>query len=96
MKTSGISSYVGEYRDSGSGSSFYTIKNHKGIGFKTFETKYKAQFAHNIQSVLCESDMAPRVYGDIGRIRVCGNKLTDWGVFDRTGKANETMSFKTL
>jgi len=65
-----------KYVDNGSGSSFYRIG--KGRGFKEFEDKYSAAYAHKAQSLCAEFDLAPQVYSDVGRIKING-ELSGWG-----------------
>ena len=62
-------SYYGQFSDSGSRNSFYTVKSTK-YGFKSFPTKSLANFSHAVQSRLSENDLAPRVYSPVGRIRI--------------------------
>lgn len=69
---------VKNYKSEGSRSSFYTIKNSKR-GFKTFEDYDSAFIAHYNQKELAKYDLAPRVYSDVGRIRLHGKRLSDWG-----------------
>lgn len=61
--------YVGNYSDSGSKNSFYTI-SHRKCGFKSFPNKSLATFSHAVQSDLAKKDLAPRVYGEVGRIQI--------------------------
>ena len=67
-----MSIYIGKYDDAGSKNAFYIIPQRrfgrKRIGFKEFENKSEANFAYRIQSILAEKDLAPRVYGEVGRI----------------------------
>lgn len=87
-------SYYGRFSDSGSRNSFYTIKSSK-YGFKSFPSKNLANFSHAVQSRLSDNDLAPRVYSDVGKIRIeqqmwvgfqngehifrTENVLSDWG-----------------
>lgn len=87
-------SYYGQYSDSGSRNSFYTVKSSK-YGFKSFPSKSLANFSHAVQSRLSADDLAPRVYSAVGRIRIeqevwvgsqngenifrKENVLSDWG-----------------
>jgi hypothetical protein len=75
---------VKRYVDAGSRSSFYKL-NQRGKGFKTFWDKESAEYAHSVQSELSMSDLAPRVYSEVGRIRI-GNKLSDWGYITEVAK----------
>jgi hypothetical protein len=68
---------IAKYKNCGSASSFYTLKNSKR-GFKTFETQEAAIVSHYNQTKLAEHDLAPRVYSEVGRVRVRG-ELSDWG-----------------
>lgn len=76
-------SYVGLYDDAGSRNAFYIIKNkkigRKRVGFKEFEDKREAQFAYRVQSHLSRYDLAPMVYGQMGRIRKPDGDLTHYG-----------------
>lgn len=70
---------IAKYKNAGCASSFYTLKNSKR-GFKTFENEEAATIAHHNQKRLAEYDLAPRVYSDVGRVRVGeGKKLSKWG-----------------
>ncbi len=65
-------SYVGVYDDAGSKNAFYRIQKkigRKRVGFKEFENKREADFAHRIQKHLAQYNLAPMVYGDVGYIR---------------------------
>lgn len=66
----------GKYTAYGSRSDFYIIDQDRG--FKTFTDEYDAQYAIEAQSILSSLNLAPKVYSDIGRIRV-GDKLSDIG-----------------
>jgi hypothetical protein len=82
--------YIGKFESSGSKNSFYKLKGKK-YGFKSFPTKNLAKFAHLLQSKLSLHHLAPRVYGQVGKIRIpqyflklngkCKKELTlsDWG-----------------
>jgi hypothetical protein len=76
-------SYVGLYDDAGSRNAFYIIKDRKigrkRIGFKEFEDRGEAEFAHRVQSHLAKYDLAPMVYGDVGMIRRHDGELTCYG-----------------
>ena len=76
-------SYVGLYDDEGSKNAFYIVKdkkiNRKRVGFKEFENKQEAQFAHRVQKYLAQFDLAPMVYGDVGMIRRLDGELTCHG-----------------
>lgn len=67
-------SYIGMYDDAGSKNTFYVVKDkkidRKRIGFKAFETLTEAKFAYKIQKILANRNLAPYVYGVVGRIRV--------------------------
>lgn len=74
--------YIGQYNDAGSKNAFYIVPGYrfgkKRIGFKEFENRGEANFAYKIQSILAEKDLAPRVYGEVGRISYRGaNGLPD-------------------
>lgn len=75
---------VKKYVDRGSRSSFYKL-NQRGKGFKTFEYKENAEYAHRVQSELAMSNLAPRVYSEVGRIRI-GNRLSEWGYITEVAK----------
>jgi hypothetical protein len=76
-------SYVGLYDDAGSKNAFYIIKDkkigRKRVGFKEFENKQEAEFAHRVQKHLAQFDLAPMVYGDVGMIRRHDGELTAYG-----------------
>ena len=82
------SSYVGLYDDCGSRSSFYRLQGNTRVGFKSFDNKARAKFAYNIQKELANDNIAPRVYGEVGRIRSVG-QLTDWGYLTELAKPLE-------
>lgn len=69
---------VKKKRGEGSASSFY-ILSCGTKGFKEFETKEKADIAHENQSILSRYDLAPNVYSEVGKIRKKGKKLSGWG-----------------
>lgn len=89
--------YVGRYSDGGSQNSFYKVKGRK-YGFKSFPNKSLATFAHAVQSDLSKTDLAPRVYSPVCRIRVpnyfMGKNgktethmvLSDWGYLTEIAK----------
>ena len=78
---------VGQYDNCGSRSSFYVIDNKRG--FKEFDNKEDAEYAHRVQSKLSMNNLAPLVLSDIGKIRyrlsdiiACkdnGMTLSGWG-----------------
>lgn len=68
--------YVGMYTDEGSFVNFYRLKNRKTMGFKEFESKKKANEAHDNQDLLCYHDLAPKVLSNVMKIDV-------WDEFDR-------------
>lgn len=76
--------YFGLYDDCGSRSSFYRLKNRRS-GFKDFDSKDHAEFAHKVQSKLSSYNLAPKVYSDVGRIIVPSGyeagqtELSGWG-----------------
>lgn len=81
--------YIGKYDDAGSRNTFYRLNNRR-YGFKSFETKALAEFAFRVQSYLSTIDLAPKVYGEVGRINVVdsfGDKeLSDWGYLTEIAK----------
>jgi len=83
-------SYVGLYDDAGSKNAFYIIKDRKigrkRIGFKEFENKQEAEFAHRVQKHLSQFDLAPMVYGDVGMIRRHDGELTAYGYLTEVAK----------
>jgi hypothetical protein len=83
-------SYVGLFDDAGSKNAFYVIKDkkigRKWIGFKEFESKKEAEFAHRVQSHLAQFDLAPMVYGDVGMIRRHDGELTHCGYLTEVAK----------
>lgn len=86
-------SYVGLYEDCGSRNTFYRLKNRRGAGFKGFESKEEADFAHRVQSKLAEDNLAPRVYSMVGRIMVPDSYdddemvLSNWGYVTEIAKS---------
>lgn len=94
-------SYYGQFSDSGSRNSFYTVKSTK-YGFKSFPSKNLANFSHAVQSRLAMDDLAPRVYSPVGRIRIPSwvtksdgkgslkaietTELSDWGYLTEIAK----------
>ena len=83
-------SYIGLYDDAGSKTSFYVVKdkkiNRKRVGFKEFENKQEAEFAHRVQKHLAQYDLAPMVYGDVGMIRRHDGELTAYGYLTEVAK----------
>lgn len=79
------SSYVGLYDDAGSRNTFFRVVGKRGVGFKCFQDKANADFSYMIQKELAITSMAPRVYGEVGRIRY-GGELTDWGYLTEVAK----------
>ena len=81
--------YVGKYEDAGSRNTFYRLNNHR-YGFKSCETKQLAEFAYRVQKHLADIDLAPRVYGEVGRIRLPTDEgeteLSDWGYITEIAK----------
>ncbi len=65
-----------QYANCGSRSDFYIIK--EGVGFKTFDSKDGAEYAHHIQTMLSRYDFAPKVLSRVKRMRYNGS-LTGWG-----------------
>lgn len=73
-----MSACVGVYDNNGSRSTFYVIDNERG--FKDFESKEDAEYAHDVQSRLSAFNLAPRVLSDIGKIRHRTDlELSGWG-----------------
>jgi hypothetical protein len=70
--------YNAQYADSGSRSSFYIIDETRG--FKEFESCEQAEYARNVQMKLAEYNLAPKVYSEVGRIRIGETKeWSQWG-----------------
>lgn len=63
------SQYIGVFNDSGTRNSFYTLEGRK-YGFKSFPSQDLARFSHSVQNTLAVHTFAPRVYSDVGRIRI--------------------------
>jgi hypothetical protein len=61
--------YVGQFTDGGSLNGFYKLKGRK-YGFKSFPNQSLADFSHAVQKDLSSSDLAPRVYSPVCKIRV--------------------------
>lgn len=73
-----MSACVGVYDNNGSRSTFYVIDNERG--FKDFESKEDAEYAHYVQSKLAACNLAPKVLSDIGKIRHRHSlELSEWG-----------------
>ena len=71
-------SIVADYDNCGSRSTFYVIDSERG--FKDFESKENAEYAHYVQSKLSEHNLAPKVLSDIGKIRHRDSlELSGWG-----------------
>ena len=69
---------VGRFGNCGSRSSFYVIDDKRG--FKEFETREDAEYAHRVQSKLAMNNLAPLVLSDIGMIRLSyGMELSGLG-----------------
>jgi len=89
--------YVGNYSGSGSKNYFYTV-SHRKCGFKSFPNKSLADFSYSVQSDLAKKNLAPRVYGEVGRIKIpkyyVDKKfkthkelvLSDWGYLTEVAK----------
>ena len=75
--------YNVSYADAGSRSQFYIIDDKRG--FKEFEDKRDAEYAHETQFILSNNNAAPRVLSDVGRIvlpknlRYDDKKFSGWG-----------------
>jgi hypothetical protein len=70
--------YNAQFADAGSRSSFYVIDETRG--FKEFESCEQAEYARNVQMKLAEYNLAPKVYSEVGRIRIGEEKMwTQWG-----------------
>ena len=70
-----------KYNAAGSRSKFYTLENYNKRGFKTFFNKKDAEKSRNVQIILAEYNLAPRVYSEVGRIRIGKKKkhFSEWG-----------------
>lgn len=69
---------VGNYENCGSRSTFYIIDNERG--FKDFDDKEDAEYAHCVQSKLASCNLAPKVLSDVGKIRHRSDmSLSGWG-----------------
>jgi hypothetical protein len=68
---------VGSYENCGSRSAFYVIDRKRG--FKEFDEKGEAVYAHAVQDKLSSYDMAPYVLSQIGKIRMSNGSLSKWG-----------------
>lgn len=64
------------FTNAGSRSEFFTVS--ENVGFKTFESKQDAEYAHNIQTELAKYNFAPKVLSRVKRMRHRG-ELTGWG-----------------
>lgn len=73
--------YAIQRKKSGSGcaTNFYKMIDSKR-GFKEFDSYEQAYIGHYNQSKLAEYDLAPRVYSEVGRVRIGkGKRLSSWG-----------------
>jgi len=70
-------SYVGSYEDCGSRSAFYAIDSERG--FKEFDNKDCAEYAHSTQTKLSKYNLAPKVLSQVGKIRYTNGDLSGWG-----------------
>jgi len=75
--------YIGLPVDSGSFATFYILKNRKTIAFKAFSSKKRAIEAYDMQKLLAEHTMAPKVYGNVRKIDYIGfdgkKNKSGWG-----------------
>jgi hypothetical protein len=70
--------YNAQFADAGSRSTFFIIDETRG--FKEFESYEQAEYARNVQMKLSEYNLAPKVYSEVGRIRIGKEKeLSQWG-----------------
>jgi len=70
--------YNAQFADAGSRSTFFIIDETRG--FKEFENKELAEYARNVQMKLAEYNLAPKVYSEVGRIRIGKEKeWSQWG-----------------
>lgn len=78
---------IAKYKNRGCASSFYTMKGSRKRGFKTFCDKESADIAHRHQSFLAKYDLAPKVYSEVGKIRIGnGKQLSSWGYITEIAK----------
>lgn len=75
---------IKKFSGNGSRSEFYKL-NQRGKGFKTFLSYEDAEYARDVQCELSEWDLAPRVYSEVGRIRI-GETLSAWGYITEVAK----------
>ena len=75
---------VKKFSGNGSCSEFYKL-NQRGKGFKTFRSYEDAEYARDVQRELSEWDLAPRVYSEVGRIRIV-DRLSEWGYITEVAK----------
>ena len=75
---------IKKFSGNGSRSEFYKL-HQRGKGFKTFRSYEDAEYARDIQRELSEWDLAPRVYSEVGRIRI-GERLSAWGYITEVAK----------
>jgi len=69
---------VGKYNSCGSRAGFYVIDDNRG--FKEFESKNEAEYAHSVQSALSMHNLAPFVLSNVGKIRYSHDmELSGWG-----------------
>jgi hypothetical protein len=84
----GSTTYVGEYVDSGSRNGFYYAKgsSRRKYGFKEFQSKGWAEWSYNVQKELSKVNIAPYVFGEVGRISLGHGSLTEWGYLTEVAK----------
>ena len=85
--------------DEGGSAGFYTLKESKTIGFKEFVSKSKAQYAYKIQKKLAQLRLAPKVYGQVCKIKIdCYGycESTGWGFLTQIVKIRKNLSHRKI
>lgn len=82
--------------DEGGSASFYILKESKTLGFKEFRSKKDAIFAYKTQQKLSRLGLAPKVHGEVCRIKVrvyddCFTS-TGWGFITQIVKTTKRLS----
>jgi len=94
-----------DWFDEGGYCQVYPIKDKKGLLFKEFRNKKKAQQAYTIQKKLSKFDLAPKIYSKVCKLSfaeedgVIFYEDSDWGYvteYAKTYKANTKISMRDI
>jgi len=90
--------YIGLPVDSGSFATFYILKNRKTMAFKAFRSKKRAIEAYDMQKLLDEHTMAPKVYGNVRKIDYIGfdgkKNKSGWGYITEIARTINDDDFR--